>query len=305
VLFVRGSGSGFDSYQASAFKNSITSALHSRGIGSVEWAELGNLDGDYDPPEKLAATEYPAVRVDKWSAANTINGNYNNSVTIGKNELATHLNDRYAGDGPTGSGSCSKEVLILGGYSQGADVIGRALNSGQLGQAVWDHIGFVALYGDPRFYPGSVGDRIAHANFQPNWWWVRGDDPGYFVNPFSSDLGVLGARNPYAPNVLKGRFGSWCAAFDLVCTGWPFGLSIHAGAYQNTWIPNSAGEIAYVAKLKYNQLNNGGSASSVSTYVTTPPATAEPKPWVSASFPTTDSTRLALSSASNSSGNGA
>src|SRR6266496_4470242 len=73
-------------------------------------------------------------------------------------------------------------------------------------------------------------------------------------------------------------------------------MDIHSNAYQNLWIPNSADEIAYVAKLKYNQLNSGGSASSVHTYVTSPPASAGPKAWISNPYPSSDNTRLALPS---------
>ena len=51
-----------------------------------------------------------------------------------------------------------------------------------------------------------------------------------------------------------------------------------------------------MAKLKYNQLNSGGSASSVHTYVTSPPASAGPKAWISNPYPSSDNTRLALPS---------
>jgi|GEM_PF-4978202 len=297
VLFARGSGEKLNDLRASKFQQSVMQALANRGMSS-SWAELGNEDGTADltipGPMPDGPNEYPAVAVDNWNAVNVINGAYANSVAIGAAELITHLNRRYA-LGPVGR-ACNNETLVLGAYSQGADVVGRALSSGQLSQAVRDHVGYIALYGDPKFSPGPLWARMSRVSFQSDWWWVRGDDPGYFVTPFNSDMGALGQRLQYVPGEFKGRFGSWCAAFDTVCTGWPGGMGIHSNAYQNRWIAESADEIAYVAKLKHNQLNFGGSASSVHTYVTTPPASADPKVWVSNPYPTADNTRIALPS---------
>jgi len=225
VLFVRGSGEKLNDIRASKFQQSIMQALANKGVSS-QWAELGNEDGDVDlsrpdPMPNDLTHEYPAVPVDNWNAANVVNGVYNNSVTIGVNELVAHLNQRYE-LAPVGRG-CGEETLVLGAYSQGADVVGRALSSGRLSQAVRNHIGYIALYGDPKFSPGPLWERLSHTSFQYDWWWVRGDDPGYFVTPFNSDMGVLEQRIPYVPNEFNGRFGSWCAAFDMVCTGWQEG----------------------------------------------------------------------------------
>jgi hypothetical protein len=261
VLFARGSGSPFDSEQAVAFKVHITNALKDRKIENVEWAELGNLDGQsiekYGKRYPDKATEYPAVPVDGTNVVNMFNGQYNSSVEKGKNELVTHLNDRYAGDGPRNNGNCSQETLVLGGYSQGADVVGWALRSSELSQSAKNHIGFVALYGDPKFNPGQAGYRVYRIAFQDNWWWVRGDDAGFrhVGNAIVPNGGFLGARDPYVPGELKGRFGSWCASGDAFCSGvFPAGQDIHKNKYQQRWISDSASEIAYVAKQKRDRL---------------------------------------------------
>jgi hypothetical protein len=293
VLFARGSGQSLNDSQARAFRDSVMAKLAQKGVGSA-WAELGNEDGSVDVPSNGtprmfpdANYEYPAVRVDDWHNPTVINGQYAQSVTIGKNELVTHLNDRYAGNGPKDNGSCANETLILGGYSQGADVVGWALRSSELSQAVKDHIGYVALYGDPKFNPGSIWDRLFRINFQSNWWWVRGNDAGLFVAPPSPATGILGGRDPYVANEFKGRFGSWCSSQDAICANWwPIGLDIHSNEYQNRWIPQSADEIVYVAKLKRDQLlNGGGGNSSALPYVTAPPTAAEPQPRPSGSIP--------------------
>ena len=275
VLFARGSGSNFDSAQANSFRIKITAALQNRGFSTIGWAELGNVDGSVNPSAGHGpddpAHEYPAFPVNDYHVLPQF---YGTSVQIGTDELVKHLNDRYAGNGPQGQGSCSRETLILGGYSQGADVVGWALQRSDLSQAAKDHIGYVALYGDPKFDPGSLGNRFFHTNFNSDWWWVRGDDwgfrpwaggtvlPNYLtVIPYIGlvpDSGVLSPRAPYVSNEFKGRFGSWCAAFDGICGGWlPLGMDVHSNAYQGDsgWIERSAGEIAWAASNKHNQLN--------------------------------------------------
>ena len=122
VLWARGSGAGFDAEEAKAFKNHVYYALNALGVTRHEWAELGNLDNDFSNP--VEADEYPAIAVDNWNLVNVFNGQYSNSVRIGADELIRHLNQRYAG------GRCGNESLILGGYSQVADVIGLGIERG-------------------------------------------------------------------------------------------------------------------------------------------------------------------------------
>ncbi len=247
VLWARGSGQSFNDVEAQTFYENVYNNLQVRGITEIDWAELGNLDGQ----PGVDANGYPAVPI-PWSIPT---GAYDNSVTTGRNELVTHLNDRYAGDGPKNTGSCNSEVLVLGGYSQGAEVIGRALQGG-LSQAVKDHVGYIALYGDPRFNPGLIGDRQNRVNFQSAWWWVRGNDPGYHGNTIHS--GIRGAYDPYAPIEFRGRLGSWCDSGDGLCTGLDIRGGNHGYAYEgpDRWIADGAEkEIGWAVAHKRNALN--------------------------------------------------
>jgi hypothetical protein len=231
--------------------------------------------------------EYPAVPVDDWGPLRLVDNafvrSYNISVEIGMKELYRHLNDRYAGNGPRDNGACSNETLVLAGYSQGADVVGWTLQRSELSQAAKDHIGYVALYGDPKFNPGSRDDRVNRTNFQSNWWWVRGDDTGYrYINSWPlpdytvRNSGILGARSPYVSGEFKRRLGSWCAYRDGICSGiLPNGMDVHTSSYTNYWMPQSAVEIAYVAKRKHDQLNGSGGSGSVN-YLTLPPTSGPP-----------------------------
>jgi hypothetical protein len=307
VLFARGSGEHLNDDRARAFRDNVMGALAQKGMPSA-WAELGNEDGsvpveaDGTPPVfPNASNEYPAVPID-WpnNSHNLVDGGYNNSVEIGRNELITHLNQRYS-PGPIGRG-CTDETLILGGYSQGADVVGWALRSSNLLQVAKDHIGYVALYGDPKFDPGPLESRVGRVNFQSKWWWVRGDDPGFrYINDFplpvyqARNAGAMGARTPYVPSELYGRFGSWCADHDGVCTGIvdgfaPAGQDIHSNKYQDVWIPASTAEIAYVAKAKHDQLNGTGPGSSTN-YLSLPPTSAAPATYTTDPQPETPRVR--------------
>jgi hypothetical protein len=280
VLWARGSGAAFNADEARAFKSHVYYALDALGVTRHEWAELGNLDGypgrDNRPNDPA---EYPAVAVNDWNVTNVFSEGYRNSVTVGIDELVKHLNHRYK---PTwlGGRGCFNETVILGGYSQGADVIGYALKrSGgdenwSLRQDAKNRIGYVALYGDPRFNIACNQDV----------WWVRG-------NPNCNSYSIFETRNPYAPAELRGWMGSWCDKGDGLCAGsfepgGTHGEGNHGTVYRDWWIWQSAAEIANQARywLKIlSPLGSGGTSGS-SGYVnarstggtTTPPPPPPP-----------------------------
>jgi Cutinase len=243
LLWVRGSGQDFDDVESQRFKEHARYALNAAGVSAPEWAwaELGNLDGDYLLESEAPQNEYPAVAA-PWNAAPWI---YGPSVEKGTNELIAHLNDRYAGNGRTNNGACHTEVAVIGGYSQGADVVGWALERtgyGSLSAEARRHIGYTALYGDPKNDYGCNVDR----------WWQRGTN----ANGCNHD-GILGARNPYAPAEFRGRLGSWCDTYDGICTSGSSGGGIgnHTTIYREWWIWQSAAEIAKAANNRLGLLN--------------------------------------------------
>jgi hypothetical protein len=211
VVFIRGTTAGLNSLDAQSFWTHIGGALAGYGIPAHKqgWYELGNIDRDGN----IEYHEYPA------------SADYNASVTTGTRELIDHLNGRYNG------GGCPTETVILGGYSQGADVLGWTLEwqgYGGLSAEARRHIGFAALYGDPK--------RDATC---PGGWWLRG-------NAGCGSSGVLQARSPYARDEYRGRFGSWCDAGDGFCIG-SVTLGNHVDAYRATWHADSRFEVAYGA----------------------------------------------------------
>ncbi len=234
VVWARGSGQGIGGVEANNFGNSVFTALHAAGTRSYTWAELGNLDGD----NHIGSDEYPAV-----PAIGVFTGDYNTSVFTGVKELITNLNHRYT-LGPVGMG-CGTETAVLGGFSQGADLIGwmLALTDGNLfGYPIptltpeaRSHIGSVTLYGDPHF-------NVACGQNRP---WVR-------ANARCNSRPRLGARSPYLPPDFLDRTGSWCDDGDGICAvnDGTVGLGNHTSIYRNLLIQESAAEIALKASVK-------------------------------------------------------
>ncbi len=125
---------------------------------------------------------------------------YGNSVQDGIDELRLVLQDRAK--------DCKDELWILGGYSQGAQVVGTVLEKMTADERT--QIGYVALFGDPKLVTDDDSDC---ANGQG--WWVRGTvgcgQRGIFTR------GVSSRRAVYVPADLRGKFGSWCDHRDGVC----------------------------------------------------------------------------------------
>lgn len=238
VLWARGSGQKIGGVEAARFKEHVFNALNAAGVATHEWAEIGNLDksvADNGTEYPDGTNEYPAVPVDDYRVLPPF---YGPSVQKGTDELVNHLNDRYSGDGPSGGGPCQNEVAIIGGYSQGADVVGWALERDggggyvALSAAARSHIGYAGLYGDPKANGWSCADFV----------WSRADAQCLYQ-------GVLGRRDPYVPTDFQFRVGSWCDTEDGICDNRKDPLhGSHGSAYRNYWIWHSAAEIAAAAR---------------------------------------------------------
>lgn len=134
---------------------------------------------------------------------------YAESVASGRDELTAYLTDRTA--------QCGNEVYVLGGYSEGAEVVGAALF--ELTQAIRDRIAFVALFGDPKLDTGNnLGPLTGMPIFPPGCFagekpWIRGSAPCYITG------GIFESRIPYVPTDIEQRVGSWCRDRDAACNG--------------------------------------------------------------------------------------
>ena len=143
---------------------------------------------------------------------------YRASVIEGMGEFITYLADRRA--------RCPEEVFLVGGYSQGAQVISRSLPL--LAGDTRDRIAHVALFSDPALHlpegenPGFVANCEQGIPVTVSAW-RRGNvgcstrsgilnlEPLRFLN--------IGPHTPYVPSDIEARVGSWCERTDGVCTG--------------------------------------------------------------------------------------
>jgi Cutinase len=201
VVFARGSGQDLSEREAPVFFDGVVNRL---GFDvRVTRYELGT--------EVHGGARYPAVG--GWrdmleaeaSWTGFLGGQYGASVDAGVTELTSYLTER--------ADACPGEIFVVGGYSQGAQVVGEALF--ELNSATRDRIAFVALFSDPKLYLPEGRGPFAPACRGEESPWRRGTVSCW------TDSGILEARNPYLPDDVQDRTGSWCDRNDGVCDGNP------------------------------------------------------------------------------------
>lgn len=126
-------------------------------------------------------------------------GDYQNSIKDGKEEVVGFVRDEI--------NKCPDQKVVMGGYSQGAQV---------MGEAVWnftpeerEQIKSVVLFGDPK-YIGAKTSWKPWEDPQP-YPWKRG-------TASIKKHGIAEAREPYVPDDIKFRTQSWCYDDDPICT---------------------------------------------------------------------------------------
>lgn len=165
-----------------------------------------------------------------------LSGGYRESVDEGTAEATAYLNDR--------ADACPNERWVLGGYSQGAQVIGSALFD--LSAQAEDNIEFVAFFGDPKLHlPYGDGIFPAACRGQSESW--RRGNPRCWVSG-----GLLEARDPYLPESFESKTGSWCDRNDGVCVDnlllYPSATGAHDNYDENGWIAEAAVEAVRALK---------------------------------------------------------
>lgn len=206
VVFARGSGRSLmadKNPESNRFFLDLNKRLKS--TLSPNYYELGT--------KAYKGNQYPAVDIDPangglWTAlgayvSSGLGGEYGKSVFKGTDELVAYMNQRYAKCKAHGS------YFVLGGFSQGAQVVGQALI--MLSEKVRKEIKFVGLFGDPRVHfphGGILFPKACAGNFEP-YRAVMG-------NCHTTD-GRLGARKPYLPTDMHHKTKVWCYADDFIC----------------------------------------------------------------------------------------
>jgi hypothetical protein len=243
VIFIRGSGQNgksefIDKPLSEDFKKAEPqSYAFFDGINkrtpnvSKEFISFHNQGGHKYGYRALGAESFLSKA--EHNTSTTIRSNaYYESMYDGSDALVQYLKSKIV--------NCPNQKIILGGYSQGAQVVGESLP--RLTSLERSKIAFTALYGDPKF---NTKDNTSLYKKGP---WVRG-------NAFSLSTGILGARVQYLPDDMRGKAGSWCDFGDTICTGRNFNdpigriigekyiEAVHSNYYQEKWMPRSMNEI--------------------------------------------------------------
>ena len=184
--------------------------LYRTNIIRIIWSVIWRMSGQ-DASSSSSGSDL--LEIDRLGALE-----YRDSVIEGIGEFTAYLENRGT--------ECPDEVFLVGGFSQGAQVIRRSLFL--LGKGYRDRVAHVALFSDPTLHlpeGGSTGSvescrqGIAGA-VSP---WRRGTVGCSTSNGLLNLEGLtflrVGPRTPYLPSDIESRVGSWCERTDGVCTG--------------------------------------------------------------------------------------
>ena len=223
--------------------------IFARGSGGERWTDKNYLafkDGLEPRLTQMGIThefydlDYPAVSIGELDVlAGAFFGagdayEYGQSVDAGVNNLVEIINN-----------TCPDTKYILGGYSQGAMVVSKAIRS-----LPAEKIAYVATFGDPKiFLPEgeAFGSINLLANSRKNL--LRtGVIPAACKGKNLSEYrkyvpdcyayeGMLGSYQPYLPAGYTGKVGTWCNKYDMFCSSYLSSKShtsyVADGLYEN------------------------------------------------------------------------
>lgn len=238
MIFARGSGADVNNedLEASRFFTQVRDRIDGQKISYHEY-ELGT--------EWYNGYQYPAIAVaNGWSYTNGIGAKvgsghlftYGDSVDQGVGELQYYLTQRHT------KCAASDTLYIIGGYSQGAQVVGQTLP--KLNINIRDDIVYVALFGDPKLhYPEGEGWNPSACQGERSVW------RKVPIFNCDHDNGSLGARKPYLPDHTQTKTGLWCYDEDMICDPGRFPNNSNHTAYKN-----NNGAIDHAAQIAVTRL---------------------------------------------------
>lgn len=187
--------------------------IFARGSGGTRWEDPNYLTFKSAMMDKLALThidyafedlDYPAVSIASITTLLTtfVSGGeaykFGESVAKGVEELQNIIN----------STECPNTRYMLGGYSQGAMVISKALPYLNA-----DKIIYAATFGDPKLYLPEGYGAVPAACKGENLSNYRA-----YVPDCRAYSGMLGGYNPYQTTEYIDKLGAWCHKGDFFCS---------------------------------------------------------------------------------------
>ncbi len=189
IIFARGSGQKLEDEDYLVYKTSITAELlRQKSNLKVGFHEL----------------DYPAVDLDFFTLLGSkVSGGaafaFGDSVKQGIAELKKHTKSVSA--------ACPSTKFILGGYSQGAMVVGNALSSLDPSKFI-----YVSTFGDPKLFLPEGAGAIPLACLGQNFSSYR-----VYAPDCKTYIGSLNPRVPYLAAGWEEKVGLWCKENDIIC----------------------------------------------------------------------------------------
>lgn len=201
AIWARGSGQKLTDKEYKRFNDELTNRIKSPTQLNVVQLGDGTVPG-YTYPAVPVGGSHPIITTGaKISGGEGFK--YGDSVDEGANEASVYITQRLL--------TCPNTKFILGGYSQGAQVIGETYIQ-RLNDSKRSAVVFNMLFGDPKLHlPEGEGfnpPACRGEEFSP---WRR------HVPNCDTDNGSLGARKPYLPSTWENSTGLWCNDHDFVC----------------------------------------------------------------------------------------
>lgn len=223
-VFARGSGEPLGGGSVTAWRTSIQNKLRASTL-SYGFYELGSASwGGY---------QYPAVAV-SGSAEGTLtligaavsggkSHTYGASVKAGIGELKTYIERVH--------NVCAETKFVLGGYSQGGQIISTVLPELDASQII-----YAATFGDPKLYLPEGAGLIPAACLGHGFSNYR-----EFVPNCRAHNGILGGTKPYQAVNYTDKLGVWCNKDDIMCSG-KFNVDAHS-AYTSSGLYDDAATV--------------------------------------------------------------
>ncbi|MFT8531939.1 cutinase family protein [Bifidobacterium aquikefiri] len=266
VVFARGSGEEIGkSPTSNTFNEKFSEGFKAlTGTNDFNFYELGS--------QSIKGHQYPAIPVGADHPINTAgafisageSNAYGESVDKGVDELTAYIKSRIDKCG-------SSQLIVLAGYSQGAQVIGETYFSA-LTTTERSHVVFNSLFGDPKLYLPE-GESGWHKQSSGDWFNsyyalacsgdMNGSKESYYsqwrreVPDCNTDNGSLGARKPYLPSGFTGSTELWCSDDDFVCGS-------------SKWVGTTSGHMTY-----HNSAVGEGVRESLERLATRLPSTTD------------------------------
>lgn len=187
--------------------------IFARGSGQERWTGQDYLTFESELKAKLDLTtlkyefedlDYPAISVgDIWALFTTfVSGGeayeFGASINLGLKNLTNEVNKN----------SCKATKFVVAGYSQGAMVVSKAAPYLDANKII-----YAATFGDPKIYlpegSGLIPDACRGVNLS---------NYRVFVPDCQAYEGMLGSYQPYQPETLTDKMGTWCNYTDIFCS---------------------------------------------------------------------------------------